>query len=162
LTGSINNNISYKNFDLSFLFTFKIGGDAYVDPYYSIYDDGASLNKAVTKAQLKDYWTPTNTNAKLPKVVYSSPQNTHFNSSRRLEDASYLRLKSINLGYSLPTDLISQIGLTNVRFYASATNLWTLSKIDDFDPETNSRGTVLDSFDFPPVKTVTVGLQVKF
>ncbi|WP_321299695.1 TonB-dependent receptor [Marinifilum fragile] len=162
LTGSINNSLSYKNFDLSFLFTFKIGGDAYIDPYYSVFDDGTSLNKAVTKAQLKDYWTPANTNAKLPKVVYSSPQNSSFNSSRRLEDASYLRLKSINLGYSLPTELVSKVGLTNVRFYASATNLWTLSKIEDFDPETTSRGTVLNSFDFPPVKTVTFGLQVKF
>lgn len=162
LTGSINNSISYKNFDLSFLFTFKLGGDAYIDPYSSVYDDGSSLNKAVTKAQLENYWTTPGQNASLPKVVYGSPQNSHYNSSRRLEDASYLRLKSINLGYNLPSEAVSTIGLSTVRFYASATNLWTLSKIDHFDPETNSRGSILKSFDFPPLKTITFGVQVNF
>ncbi|MRT91408.1 TonB-dependent receptor [Ancylomarina sp. 16SWW S1-10-2] len=162
LSGSINNSFTYKNFDLSFLITFKIGGDAYIDPYSSVYDDGASLTKAVTKAQLKDYWTTPGESASLPKVVYGSPQNSQYNSSRRLEDASYMRLKSINLGYSLPSEISAIAGLSNIRFYASATNLLTLSKIDDFDPETDSRGTVLSSFDFPPLKTVTFGVQVNF
>ena len=162
LTGSLNNSFSFKNFDLSVLFTFKIGGDAYIYPYASIYDDGASLNKAVTKAQLENYWTTPGQNASLPKVVYGAPQNSHYNSSRRLVDATYLRLKSINLGYSLPSDFVSKAGLSNVRFYASATNLWTLSKMDHFDPETSARGSVLDQFDFPTVKTVTFGVNVNF
>jgi len=162
LTGSLNNTITFKDFDFSFLFTFKLGGDAYIDPHASIFDDGASYTKAVTKAQLEDYWTPENPNASKPKVVLQNPQHTHYNSSRRLEDASYLRLKSINLGYRLPQQLISRVGLSTVRFYASATNLLTFSKIEHFDPETSTRGKVLDSFDFPPVKTFTFGVQVNF
>jgi len=160
--GSLNNTLTYKNFDFNFMFTFKVGGDAYIDPYYNIVDDGADITKAVTKFQLEDYWTTPGQNAKLPKVVHSSPQNSHFNSSRRLEDASFLRLKSVNLGYRLPESVISKVGLTNVRFYASATNLLTWSKIDHFDPETSARGNVLNKFDFPPVKTVTFGIQVGF
>ncbi len=162
LAGSLNNTITYKNFDFTFLFTFKLGGDAYISPYASVFDDGADINKAVTKAQLEDYWTTPGQNASLPKVVYSSPQNSHYNSSRRLEDASYLRLKSLNLGYRLPQSWIGKVGLTNARIYASATNLWTLSKIDHFDPEANARGSVLYNFDFPPMKTVTFGVQVNF
>ncbi len=164
LTGSLNNRFSYKGLDFSFLFTFKLGGDAYIDPHYSLFGDGDGLNNAVTKAMLKDYWTTPGQSAKLPKVVYSNPQHTHYNSSRRVEDASFLRLKSINLGYSLPSRWVEKAGLTNVRFYGSATNLLTFSKLDDdgFDPETTSRGTVLNNFDFPPMKTLTFGVQVNF
>jgi len=162
LTGSLNNSITYKNFDLSFLFTFKLGGDAYVSTYSSVYDDGADINKAVTKAQLEGYWTTPGQHAELPKVVHSSPQNSHYNSSRRIEDASFLRLKTLNIGYRLPEGWVSKVGLTNARFYASATNLWTLSKIKHFDPETTPRGTVMNNFDFPPLKAVTFGVQLNF
>lgn len=162
LTGSLNNSLTFKNFDFSFLFTFKVGGDAYISPHLTIFDDGESLNDAVLKVQLEDYWTTPGQNASLPKVVYSNPQHTNYNSSRRLEDASYLRLKSINLGYNLPESFISKAKLTQVRLYASATNLWTLSKIDGFDPETTARGSILYNFDFPTLKTITFGLQVDF
>ena len=161
-TGSLSNNFSYKNFDLSFMFTFKVGGDAYTDPHSSIFDDGASLNKAVTKEQLKGYWKTPGQNASLPIVSYSNKQHSHYNSSRRVQDASFARLKNINLGYSLPNEMVTKAGFSNVRLYASATNLLTITKIKGFDPETSTRGSLLDSFDFPPVKTVTFGVQLDF
>ncbi len=164
LTGSLNNMFSYKGFDFSFLLTFKLGGDAYIDPYWSLFDDGAGINKAILKAQVDDYWTTPGQATELPKPVYSNPQHTNYNSSRRIKDGTFMRLKSVNLGYKLPSKWVEKAGLTSVRFYGSATNLLTFSELDDYglDPETTSRGTVLDSFDFPPMKTITFGVQVNF
>ncbi len=162
LTGSLSNKLVFKDFDFEFLFTFQVGGDAYIDPYSFVYDDGASLSKAVTKAQLEDYWTTPGQHATLPKVVYGSPQNSHYNSSRRLIDGSYLRLRSLNLGYNIPDRWVAQAGLSTARVYVSAINLWTLSGMKHFDPEGNTRGVILSNFDFPPTKTITLGLQLHF
>lgn len=162
LIGSLGNTLKYKNIDFSFLFYFQLGGDAYISPYNSVFDDGADLNKAVTKAQLENYWTTPGESAALPKVVYGAPQNSHYNSSRRVVDGSYLRLQSINLGYNLPRAWSQKIKINNVRLYASASNLWTLSKIDHFDPAGDARGVILSDFDFPPTKSLTFGLQLKF
>ena len=162
LFGSVTNNFSYKGFDLSFMFTFKVGGDSYIEPHSVIFDDGASLNKAVTKEQLKNYWRRPGDNAELPIVSYGNSQNTHFNSSRRIVDGSYLRLKKITMGYSIPQKYVSKVGVANARIYASASNLLTFSKVKGFDPETSDRGEILKDMDFPPLKTVTFGVQLNF
>lgn len=161
-TGSLKNDFSYKGFDLSFMFTFKVGGDAYVDAHSNIYDDGKGLDKAVTKLQIKDVWSKDNPNGTLPIASLYNKQNSNYNSSRRLVDATYARLKNITLGYNLPKDVISRVGMNNVRVYASAANVLTFSKMDGFDPESTSRGVVLSDFDFPPMKTFTFGVQVNF
>lgn len=162
LFGSISNNFSYRGFDLSLMFTFKIGGDSYIDPHVYIFDDGETLNNAVTKEQLKNYWKKPGDRAELPIVSYMNSQRTNNNSSRRLVDGSYLRLKTVSMGYSIPQKYISKAGISNARVYASASNLLTFSKIEGFDPETSARGVILENFDFPPLKTVTFGIQLNF
>ncbi len=162
LFGSITNNFSYKGFDLSFMFTFKVGGDSYIDPHNMIFDDGETLNYAVTKEQLKNYWREPGDNAELPIVSFMNSQHTSYNSSRRLVDGSYLRLKKVTMGYSVPQKFVSKVGIANARVYASASNLFTLSKVEGFDPETSARGVILENFDFPPLKTVTFGIQLNF
>jgi len=161
LEGSVTNSLSYKGFDLSFMFNFKIGGDVYIEPYSSMFDDGSDINRPILKSNL-DHWKNEGDISDLPKVVYSNPQHTNYNSSRRVKDGSYLRLKNVSLAYSLPSALVKKAGLGNVKFYANATNLLTFSKLDDFDPEVSARGTVMNEYNFPTLKTYTFGVQLNF
>ncbi|MCT4616362.1 MAG: TonB-dependent receptor [Marinifilaceae bacterium] len=161
LSGSIRNSFTYKGIDLSFMFTFKIGGDAYLYNANSLWDDGADLNRPVLKSNL-DYWKQKGDVTDNPRLIYSAPDHGNYNSSRRIMDASYLRLKNISLGYSLPSDICKKIKMDNIRFYATAVNLLTFSKMDDFDPETTARGVIYDNWNFPPLKTYTFGIQVNF
>ncbi|MGB5989279.1 MAG: SusC/RagA family TonB-linked outer membrane protein, partial [Marinifilaceae bacterium] len=152
IDGSITNSFSYKGIDLSFMFSFRIGGDALIYPYGSLYDDGASLNRPVLKSNL-NHWKKAGDVSDLPKNVFSNPQHTNYNSSRRIVSASYLRLKNVSLAYNLPKNMLKAIHLSNVRLYATGVNLWTLSKMDDFDPELADRGQAFNNYDFPSLRT---------
>ncbi|MGB5989233.1 MAG: SusC/RagA family TonB-linked outer membrane protein [Marinifilaceae bacterium] len=161
IDGSITNLFSYKGIDLSFTFSFRLGGDALIYPSASLYDDGTNINKPVLKSNL-NHWKKPGDISDLPKNVFLNPQCTDYISSRMIVDASYLRLKNISLAYNLPKSILQSIHLTNVRFYATAKNLWTLSKMNDFDPELSFRGEAFNNFSFPSLKTLTFGLQVNF
>jgi hypothetical protein len=88
---------------------------------------------------LYDSWTPTNRDAKLPilneKDAVSSQPSTYF-----IEKGSYARLKNLQLAYSLPQTIVSKIGLGNLRVYAQAQNLFTITKYTGLDPEMQLRG----------------------
>jgi TonB-linked SusC/RagA family outer membrane protein len=161
LIGSINNTLSYKGFDFSFLFTYKIGGDSYGDLDYYLYADGENVNNAVTKVAYDDRWQNPGDN-KLPIVIQANPQHTNYNSSRRLHDASYLRLKNITLAYNLPKAWAQKVKLDNVKVYATGVNLWTWAAYDQYDPEVSIRGVGLANADFPSLKTYTFGIQIGF
>lgn len=161
LTGTFNNEFSYKGFDLSFLLYFKLGGDAYLNDYPFLFDDGKYFTKPVQKVKLKGYWQKPGDHAKRPKVVYGNPQHSNYNSSCYLVHASYARLKNITLGYSIPQSAASHLHLSVVRFYVSGTNLLTFTGIEGLDPETSASG-VLSGPSFPPMKAVNFGLQLKF
>lgn len=161
LTGTLNNEFSYKGLDLSFSLYFKLGGDAYSNAIFSVLDDGRDLYAPVQKLKLKDYWKKPGDHAKLPKVVAENPQWSNCNSSRRVLNASYARLKNIALGYSLPKSALSKLHLSELRLYIIANNLLTFTGIDGFDPETDASG-YLWSKSFPPMKNINFGLQVKF
>jgi hypothetical protein len=122
-------------------------------------------NNATT--EVLDAWTPTNTDTNVPANAARTKRIT----SRFVYDASYIRLKNISLGYSLSERIVSKIGLTKVRFYISAQNLWTITDYPGSDPETNylndtnSRSNTnlgLDYGGYPNVKTFTAGFNVKF
>jgi len=151
IDGTITNTFSYRGIDLSFMFSFRLGGDALIYPYASLYDDGFNLNRPVLKSNL-NHWKKPGDISDLPKNVFLNPQNTNYTSSRMIIDASYLRLKNISLAYNLPKSIIRLIHLTNVRFYATAKNLWTLSKMNDFDPELSFRGEVFNNYSLPSLK----------
>jgi hypothetical protein len=161
LEGSLSNSLSYKGLDLSFMFSFRLGGDAYSSGYGSLFDDGASLYRPVLKSNL-DYWKQSGDKTDLPKNVFSNPQHTNYNSSRRLVDASYLRLKNVSLAYNLPSNIVKKMHLGGIRIYASGINLLTFSEMGEYDPEVTARGTAFGSYDFPSLRTYTFGVQVNF
>jgi len=110
---------------------------------------------------LIDSWSPTNTNAEYPRLsVGSTTNNQNRKSTFWLKDASYLRLKNIELAYSLPEiQAVKDLGITNLRLYVSGSNLLTFSKIKNRDPEGPSG--IRGSF-YPQTKSYLLGLSVKF
>lgn len=111
-------------------------------------------------------WTPENPSNLFPRANANDVFNSAF-SSRFVEDASYIRLKNITLGYELPADIIEKVGLNRFRIFGSATNLFTITDYSGYDPEGNAyAGTTnivgIDSGTYPMAKTYTVGVNLGF
>ena len=147
-------NLEYKNFEFSFLFQ----GATKVNQYYS----GEAAwpfflgTSGAYKANL-DRWTPTNTDASEPRVLIEATNN-HRGSSFWLRDASYLRLKNVELAYNVPVENFTNNFIQGIRLYVNANNVATWSKIKNFDPENSQdRG-----WGYPQLRIWNVGLNVKF
>lgn len=133
---------SYKGWDLSLLFqgaalsSLQLSGPAVYD-FPTMGSQGNNMGKV--KGMHLDSWTPENPNAKYPALhLGNHPNNKNDASSLFLYDASYLRLKNIEIGYSLPQKWIQKVHLQQVRFYLQGMNLLTFDKLGDvnMDPET--------------------------
>ena len=105
-----------------------------------------------------DRWTPENHNASYPRIT-NDTQINYSTSSFWLQDASSVLLKNITLGYNLPTQLTTKVGIEKVKVYFSGENLLTFSKLDGIDPEapSSNRGAYYGN-----EKNVTLGLRVSF
>ncbi|WP_405381058.1 SusC/RagA family TonB-linked outer membrane protein [Maribacter sp. LLG6340-A2] len=147
-------NIQYKDFEFSFL----LQGATNVNQYYS--GEAAwpfFLGTSGAYKQNLDRWTPTNTDASEPRVLIEATNN-HRGSSFWLRDASYLRLKNIELAYNIPVDKINQNFISGIRIYMNANNVATWSKIENFDPE-NSEGR---GWGYPQLRIWNFGLNLNF
>jgi TonB-linked SusC/RagA family outer membrane protein len=153
-TYSFNINLNYKNFDLAMFWQGVGKADGYLGnnatmPFYL----GGTIQE-----QNKDYWTPDNPDAKFPRLAFNEPNNEK-NSSFWMKDASYLRLKNIQVGYSLPKSLIDKVSIQKLRIYVSGQNLLTFDRFwDGYDVESP----VGVGNHYPQVKLFTMGLDVKF
>ena len=166
--GGLTNNFRYRNFDLGFTFTFTLGGHLYDNASW-INTDGGSMQfdgNVPAHFRIEDMWTPENRNARLPQFVHG---RTHVASSRWMHSSDHLRLKNITMGYALSDRLLGSSGISRVRFYASAINLFTIMSSNlPFDPEppVNPRQADLAmgivTFQTPPLRTVTFGVEVSF
>jgi TonB-linked SusC/RagA family outer membrane protein len=168
-----NNRLSYSNFELSFLVQGSKGNDLFNMGRIRLESPGEG-----TSARLLDRWTPDNQNTDVPafidqrtreqsglksKVSISGDQRNQ----RWVEDASYVRLKNITLGYSFPRSVTGKLGLSNLRTFISATNLITLTKYTGYDPEVssytgNDAQFGVDFSNYPQAKIINFGLNVSF
>ncbi|WP_461040587.1 SusC/RagA family TonB-linked outer membrane protein [Spirosoma harenae] len=158
---------TYKNFDFTLYLQGTYGNKIY------------NGTKVVTQGMLRLFnagpdvlnaWTPTNMNTNIPRAVAGDPNNNSRTSDRFIEDGSYMRIKNLTIGYSIPTKVLG--GLTSnvvnkVRVYVSSQNLLTLTKYTGYDPEIGSRnGTLLrsgiDYANYPQARTLLAGLQITF
>ncbi|MDR3328497.1 MAG: TonB-dependent receptor [Prevotellaceae bacterium] len=152
---------AYKGFDLSLSFQGSQGNYLYNALRHQLETPSLSLNGA---AVLANRWTPTNPNTDVPRAI-ATPYVTL--DSRYIEDASYLRLKDITIGYTLPARLIPH---TSIRVFASAQNLLTLTGYTGYDPEASRNGGdetngLLQGIDlgaYPTAKTFIAGLSISF
>ncbi|MBO9562963.1 MAG: TonB-dependent receptor [Niastella sp.] len=158
-----NSTLGWKGFEFSLFIQGSQGNDIF------------NLNKAVTLDQgmglnmpaevWTDHWTPTNTNAKYPKLTRTLPGNM---SSRFVEDGSYLRFKNIQLAYNLPGTAIRAKWLRNAQVYVSAQNMITITSYSWIDPEMNVYGggnsinQGIDYFSYPTAKSITFGIRCGF
>jgi TonB-linked SusC/RagA family outer membrane protein len=159
--GSFSNTISYNDFDLNFSFQGSYGGKIFNALNQQLEISTLGTNAAAT---LEDRWTPTNPGNEVPRAS-SSPLG--IVSERYVEDASFLRLKLITLGYTLPKSVSKKLGTKSVKFYVSAENLITWTKYTGYDPEVSSyeQNNLYPGIDFgsyPNSKTFISGLNVTF
>lgn len=154
-TFSLKGTIDWRNFDFSFF----LQGVGEVDGYLDAEARHAFINDySVPKTAHLDRWTPNNPGASYPRMFYGQSHNL-VSSSYWIEDASYLRLKNIQLGYTLPTNLIKKAKINKARVYVTMENLLTLSKyFGGFDPEV--RETSGDAY--PQVKSFVFGVNLTF
>jgi TonB-linked SusC/RagA family outer membrane protein len=155
-TFGFNSDFSYRNFELSVLFQ----GAAKVDTRLAGALAEMGNQEGFTHEIYTDnYWTPENTDARFPRPVKFDLRNV-ATSDRLILDASYLRLKNVQLAYSLPAELVQKVSLKKVRVYVSATNLFTISKLNEWnlDPEAPSGRAVY----YPQTALYTVGLNLQF
>lgn len=147
-------NLQYKDFEFSFLFQ----GATNVNQYYA--GEGAwpfFVGSGALKENL-DRWTPTNTNASEPRVLIDPTNLNHAESSFWMKDASYIRLKNVELAYNLPIEPLKIHFIQSIRFYVNANNVATWSKIKNYDPENgNGRG-----WDYPQFRIWNAGVNFKF
>ncbi|MEM1358666.1 MAG: TonB-dependent receptor [Bacteroidota bacterium] len=161
----LNNEFTYKNFDLNLFFQGSQGNDIFSYTLLEL-NLGTGLNNGTTA--LLDRWTPSNTNTDVPAAVGGRARRA---SNRWIYDGSFIRLKNVALGYTLPQSVVDGIGISRLRVYISAQNILTFTDYPGFDPEVNfatggntngNRNLGLDYASYPNAKGVTFGLNVGF
>jgi hypothetical protein len=170
-----NNNLSFKNFEISLLVQGSKGNDIFNQGRIRLERAGEG-----TSARLLDRWTPENQNTDVPAFIdeitrmnagltstvrFGSGDNERL--SRWVEDGSYVRLKNITIGYNIPSSLIQKWGLIHAKVYVSGTNLITLTNYTGYDPEVsayngNDAQIGVDLSNYPTAKTFTFGIDVSF
>lgn len=158
--GGFTNTFSYKGIELSAFFYFVSGNKIYNDAAYIFESDGAFFGVNQTRAAL-NYWKNPGDIAKNPKPVAGGNLNSNSDSSRYLEDGSFLRLRNISLAYNLPANLLTKTRVfTGVRVYVQGQNLITFTKYKGFDPEMGVNG--VEFFRYPNSRSLTFGLDLSF
>lgn len=156
-TMGFNIQFNYGNFDFS-AYTFASVGNDMIRNYERNLPDANRLNYVL------DRWTGEGTSNSVPRVTTGATGNNVF-SDFYVEDASYIRLQTIQLGYSLPSQFIEKAGISKVRIYATANNLLTLTKYKGFDPGASNGAPIGSGIDYgfyPVPKTFIFGLNVNF
>ena len=153
-TGGFNFRVGYKNFELSGLLQGAFDAKRYYngEASYAFFNNASCLNKHWNR------WSEENPNGNFPRLSLTSQTNNQM-STFWLQDASYLRMKNLTLAYTLPSDLISRIGLSFAQVYLAGENLFTISGLDKgLDPEAgNSRG-----WSYSNVRKISCGLKLTF
>lgn len=160
-------NATYKAFDFSFAFLGEQGVDVY-NYYRSRAGLASGDNTSKDENKLREvlnYWTPDNPVKNQTRISITDENNNGRTSSWWIEDGSFLRLRDIQLGFTLPENLSKKLSISRLRIYAGATNLLTLTKYSGYDPEVRSSNilsTNIDGGNYPVPRSFTFGVTVDF
>lgn len=157
--GSFTNDFSYKNFDLNIFMTFSQGRDVYNGNNYILLSGSTGDNN---RKEMLDRWTPTNPSNKYPRASATGKNRLSTTTSEFLEDASYLKVKNITLGYTIPQQAISKLGMSYLRVYGSIVNPFTFTSYTGMDPEDEGRENTDRNTSYPITTTYMLGLQLRF
>ena len=159
---NLNLSANYKGFDFS-----AVIGSAWNYKLYNgnkYFYEGMNSKSNMLKSTL-DAWTPQNTNTNVPRAVYQDPNGNMKESDRFLENGDFIRLRQVQLGYTLPKSLLQHMHLDKLRFYVSGENLFTITGYNGIDPEfsrTSVLNTGIDNLIYPFTRSFTVGAQLTF
>ena len=161
-TYGLNNTFSFGGFDLNVFLQGSQGNDVYNLNRYYLEGGLAAATNAGTIAL--DRWTPTNTNTTIPRAVFNDPNQNNRISSHYIENGSYMRIKLLTLGYSLPASVLSAVHSQRIRVYVSAQNLLTVTKYTGFDPELGNQGNSfgVDRGIYPQARVFLAGVNLGF
>lgn len=134
-SGGWNNTFKYKGFELSLFFTYSYGNDVYAS--WMIPCTKPGYTRSLLRPWAENRWTGPGTSDKYPRAIYSYSGWNGKNSTMYLTDGSFIRLRSLTLGYTFPQRLISKIHLKGLRLYAQGDNLFLCSRYPGWDPETS-------------------------
>jgi hypothetical protein len=165
----LNVGLNYRNFDFS-LFLYGVQGNDIFDYLKWWTDFYASFKNAKSKVALYNSWTPQNHHAKAPVQEANSSFSTNgVPNSYYIENGSYLKAKSIMLGYTLPSNIVNTLGMRKLRIYVQATNLFTITNYPGIDPATVGRGGTIsttahgiDYGRYPTPRKFLVGVNLSF
>lgn len=156
-TGGIQSDLSYKDFSLSFLFSYSLGGKIYNGDKLSLMSQGPTGTS--WSVDMLDRWTPENTNTDVPRLTTSPKSSWTSSSDRFLVDRSYLRLKNITFSYNLPKTILNTLTLKDASVFFQAENMLTFTKQQGLDPEQTVGGSTY--YRYPAMKTISFGINVK-
>ncbi|TKG88766.1 TonB-dependent receptor [Puteibacter caeruleilacunae] len=158
----------WKNFDISFFIQGSAQSSFWIDvkstsPFINLNEeddgvpDGLTVNQALLKAYADDHWSENNRNpyALWPRLSYKRNQNNEQKSTWFMHDGAFVRLKNVEIGYSLPTPILKKIKFNKLRVYCSGSNLHTWSNFKLWDPENAGNG-----LGYPNQRVINLGIQI--
>lgn len=161
-TGGFTNNITYKNWDFNIFFQWSYGNDI-LNANRMIFENPQSRKNTNMFASYNNRWTPENPNSDMPRATAIGSE---YYSSLYVEDGSFLKLKTITVGYTFKPATLKHIGISSARVYASAENIATLTDYSGSDPEVSTRNSVLTpGFDwsaYPRSFNASLGINITF
>ena len=157
-TYGITNTLGFKGFDLSFFVQGVQGNDVYNINRFITESALYGANNGTTR--VLNRWTGPGTSNDVPRAIDGDPNTNLRVSSHFVEDGSYVRLKNLTLGYTLPQSIMSRISATQLRVYFTAQNLATLTRYTGYDPEVSASG--IDLGVYPQTRVFMGGLNIGF
>jgi TonB-linked SusC/RagA family outer membrane protein len=153
--GSITNNFAYKNFDLSLLLTYSVGGKVIDNVYntlFSLRNPGTNLHSHLLRR-----WQNPGDITDVPKLVLGQ---VDYVTDAKLVDASYLSIRNVSFGYTLPSSVSKNVGIQSCRFFITGDNLALFTKLQGMDPQYNFQGN--QNFSYVPLRVLSLGIDLKF
>lgn len=148
--------VEFKGFDLSILFQGATRAKMVLEGTgRNFFNNGGSSNNF---AYMLDYWTPENRDAAFPRPWSDAQPNNSQTSDLYLRNIAYIRLKSFDIGYTVPSSILQKAGINKLRIYCSGFNVFTWSKMKFFDPEISSTGGAY----YPQQRNINVGVNLNF
>ena len=174
LIGGLNTTLKYKGFDLTAVLAFQLGGKFFSRDYAENHYKSSTIYARTyipSKDLMGNTWTPENTGAYFPMQWYYTGSSyvegqtvgSWMHTDMCLFSASYLRVKNITLGYTLPKSITQKALISQARVYVSGDNLFMVAAAKGIDPSMSLIGGMeVDAFSYPTMRTISIGVNVTF
>lgn len=182
--GGWTNNFAYKNFDLSFMFYFSTGNHIY-NRWMDLYSKASDGRNNVIAGLVGNSWKQPGDICEYPEIRWGNQYNfkddgtqgtgnygsNDVGTTQFLESASFLRLRNLTLGYTLPENICRKLLISKLRIYVTATNLFTITDFSGWDPEVrlsnnkngaNSQGILFQGNEMPQIRNFSIGASLNF